>query len=452
MNNNKPSLTSRFLWYCAASDAQVLQNNCTKSVQRWHRILGTFIIITSLAAFYSGYKAFDYIVGSIEGRGAEAVLSTYGPVVAGLIWSLVVFNVDRLLIASIQKSAIQYKYRYETNKVKLFFGRFIDNIKYWFGLVLRIVIGVAIAASISFIVEMSIFEPQIQVYLNNDYRSEVERKNRALNNVGQDSLRLLAEQANETRLNSELQVTDGYLKAINTHPDVKPLFDAYEAERIKYNSANQALREARNKRTNKYNELINDPAYYLILAYPEGDKKELTPQGEAQLASFDSRVENLEDRRNRVRNDRNRKKKLYDDKVAIILPELQDKKSALVSDKEASESVISDVTEVISVKTENAENDARMEITGFGAKANAFQKLRSSDNTDARGIQLIAYGLLFIFLLIELLPIVTKYLGTASSYDDNVYVNDQILKKAASIKLKTAMDFFDSSKNEDLDV
>lgn len=447
MNNNKSSILSNFLWYCAASDPEVLRNNCTKSTQRWHRILGTFIFITTMAAFYSGYKAFGYIITSVQEVNQNDIMLIIGPLAAGLIWALVVFNVDRLLIASIQKSAIQFKYKDETNKWKYFFGRVWDSAIYFSGLALRIVIGVAISVSISFIVEMSIFEPQIEAYLNGEYKYDLVKKNKGQSNVAVDSTSLVSSQNTEITIKSDLDINKRYIDNINSHPEVQPLFVDYTAKNLEYRTASQNLTDFNIEYNAKENELLNDYKYFEIL----DSNKILNESGKIEFAPFVRRKRDLEATKRRKRTVRNDKKTTYDNKIELVKPRLEDERSTLSTTLSTVQSDITDIDQRIGLKTKEAEDNANLATIGFGAKASAFQKLRSSDKDDNKGINMIAYGLLFIFLLIELLPILTKYFGSTSSYDDNVYVNDQILKKAAALKLKTATEFFDSSQNEDLD-
>jgi hypothetical protein len=99
---------TRFLWWCAGADEQLLVR-CPNSDRVKFQGLGGVVLATGFLAFLSGSYAF-YTVFSPKVEVALDPLQkvTHWPsalagVVAGLAWALVIFNLDRFIVASTGK-------------------------------------------------------------------------------------------------------------------------------------------------------------------------------------------------------------------------------------------------------------------------------------------------------------------------------------------------------------
>jgi hypothetical protein len=97
---------SRLLWYCAGADAQLLVR-CPNSDRVKFQGLGGVVLTVGVLAFFSGSYAF-YTVFSPKDATALGGSSVHWPSVAtaiffGLVWSLVIFNIDRFIVSSTSK-------------------------------------------------------------------------------------------------------------------------------------------------------------------------------------------------------------------------------------------------------------------------------------------------------------------------------------------------------------
>src|SRR5262245_2307315 len=96
---------TRFLWSCAGADASVLEQ-CPHSDSVKFQGMGGVVLATAVLAFASGgyafYTVFEPKTGTALARDLHvptAILSA----VAGIVWGLVIFNLDRFIVSSTGK-------------------------------------------------------------------------------------------------------------------------------------------------------------------------------------------------------------------------------------------------------------------------------------------------------------------------------------------------------------
>ena len=100
------SLPTRLLWFCAGGDAQLLAR-CPNSNRVKFQGLGGVVLTVGILAFFSGAYAF-YTVFSPKETTALGERLTHYPSMAmaaffGLVWALIIFNIDRFIISSTGK-------------------------------------------------------------------------------------------------------------------------------------------------------------------------------------------------------------------------------------------------------------------------------------------------------------------------------------------------------------
>lgn len=111
--NEKEPVTkfTKFLWWCAGADKQILQMSPMSDRVKFAGI-GGLVLCTGLLAFCSGGYAF-YTIFSPKGGGIDPEIThmptAIGSIIGGLIWGLVVFNMDRFIISSTSKGDGTYK-------------------------------------------------------------------------------------------------------------------------------------------------------------------------------------------------------------------------------------------------------------------------------------------------------------------------------------------------------
>ncbi|MDJ0644353.1 MAG: DUF4407 domain-containing protein [Flavobacteriaceae bacterium] len=180
-------MIKNFFWMCSGADPDLL-NESPKSEQIKYAGIGGTVFFTAVMAFISGsyalYTVFD---------------NAYIAIAFGIIWGLLIFNLDRFIVSTIKKR---------------------DNI--WQELIQaspRIILAVIIAVVISKPLEMKIFEKEINQVL-------LEQKNElTLQNQNQ-----IAEQYTPeiNRIQSEIQSLETAIAS--KEKEVNDLYETYIAE------------------------------------------------------------------------------------------------------------------------------------------------------------------------------------------------------------------------------
>jgi len=173
----KPSALTRFLWFCAGADSSLLRR-CPVSDWVKYQGIGGIVLATTLLAFVSASYAF-YTIFSPKTDTALAVgldVTTYAiSGVAGAIWALVIFNIDRFIVSSTGKGDGTEKISW--NELQQGAPR----------LVMAIIIGVCISAPL----EIRILKPEIDAQLEleqNEYLAELNQHSEGLIQARKDEL------------------------------------------------------------------------------------------------------------------------------------------------------------------------------------------------------------------------------------------------------------------------
>ena len=180
-------MIKNFFWMCSGADTDLLQN-CSKSEQVKYAGIGGTVFFTAVMAFiassYALYTVFD---------------SIYIAIAFGLIWGLLIFNLDRFIVSTIKKQG----------KPWMELGQAIP----------RILLAVIIAVVIAKPLELKIFEKEInQVLLE-------QKNNLTLQNKEQIALQYTPE---ITRVESEIKNLKEAV--INKEKEVNDLYSTYIAE------------------------------------------------------------------------------------------------------------------------------------------------------------------------------------------------------------------------------
>jgi len=100
------SFFTRFLWSCAGADAQLLLR-CPNSDRVKFQGLGGVVLTVGVLAFLSGSYAFYTVFSPKDGTALERELVHIPSAIAsgffGVVWALIIFNIDRFIISSTGK-------------------------------------------------------------------------------------------------------------------------------------------------------------------------------------------------------------------------------------------------------------------------------------------------------------------------------------------------------------
>lgn len=180
-------MLQRFFIFCSGSDTQIL-SECAPGEQTKYAGIGATVFFTAVMAAIAGsyalYTVFDNIFTAIF---------------FGLIWGLLIFNLDRFIVSTIKK-------RHD------FFAEIIQATP-------RILLAIIIAIVISKPLELKIFEKEINQVL-------LEEKNQmTLDNKEQLALQFTPQQ---TAISSE--ISELKQEVIDKEASVNALYDTYIAE------------------------------------------------------------------------------------------------------------------------------------------------------------------------------------------------------------------------------
>jgi hypothetical protein len=94
------------LWFSAGADRQLL-SKCPHSERVKYMGLGGVVLATALLAFTSGSYAFFKVFGPVYDPNQQVLFSSFSyikglieSILAGLVWALVIFNLDRFIVTS----------------------------------------------------------------------------------------------------------------------------------------------------------------------------------------------------------------------------------------------------------------------------------------------------------------------------------------------------------------
>lgn len=164
----KSSPLMRFLWKCAGGDRYLLER-ATYSDQIKYMCLGGIVFATGAMAALAGGYAFYTIFSPKDPKMGDLIISPPHiilSIIFGIIWGLIIFNIDRFIVTSTGKGD-------GTEKITM--SEFKTAIP-------RIIMGMIIAITISKPIEIRMFQSEIQAELYNkkqiklkEYREGIEK-------------------------------------------------------------------------------------------------------------------------------------------------------------------------------------------------------------------------------------------------------------------------------------
>tara|TARA_B110000114_G_scaffold170960_1_gene196285 strand:+ start:608 stop:1897 length:1290 start_codon:yes stop_codon:yes gene_type:complete len=192
----KPGIIMKMMWKAAGADRYILERS-TYSDHVKYACLGGIVVATGLMASLAGGYAFYIIFGQQAAnlaQGTEAtieaasspILAIVSSIVFGLIWGLIIFNIDRFIVASTGKGDGSEAITLSEIKTAI----------------PRILMGIIIAITISKPVELRMFQQEIEVELNSRRIKEVGKQKREVSQLYEADLEQIQEEI--TRLRSDI--------------------------------------------------------------------------------------------------------------------------------------------------------------------------------------------------------------------------------------------------------
>lgn len=184
----EPSWTSRFLWWCAGADEHFLKLSPMQDRVKYAGI-GGIVLCTGLLAAFSGGFAFYTIFGPKGDAIDDLVVSLgtkFGAFIFGIVWGLIIFNLDRFIVSSTGKGDGTDKITWRE------VGQALPRI------IIALILGFAISAPL----EIKILESEINSELSKYQKEYTQKLNDATDVVFKQNLAKLEtdKQQYETKL------------------------------------------------------------------------------------------------------------------------------------------------------------------------------------------------------------------------------------------------------------
>jgi hypothetical protein len=171
-----PSKTTRFLWWCAGADAHFLMKSPMQDRVKYAGI-GGIVFSTGLLASFAGGFAFNTAFGpkGLAGDDVHSIGWTIGCSVFGILWGLLIFNLDRFIVSSTGKGD-------GTDAITLReFGQAVP----------RLIIALILGFTISKPLELKIIETEINVELRKKQQEKMDEFNKNTDAKYKDELALI---------------------------------------------------------------------------------------------------------------------------------------------------------------------------------------------------------------------------------------------------------------------
>lgn len=154
------SLAERFLWWCAGANAEIL-HDCPSDKPKYSCI-GASVLLTGVLAMMAGgyalYSTFrDYSSGQVD---LQALLLA---VVFGILWGVIIFNIDRFIVSTFNKSS-------SPNAFKRAGADFLHALP-------RIAMAIIIAMTISKPIQVKLFENRLAQQIEENKRNKLSGNN-----------------------------------------------------------------------------------------------------------------------------------------------------------------------------------------------------------------------------------------------------------------------------------
>jgi len=200
---------TRFLWFCAGADAELLEV-CPASDGVKFQSIGGIVLATSCLAFVSASYALYTVFSPKTTTALDATThlpTAIGAMFGGLLWALVIFNIDRFIVSSAGKG---------DGTEKITWDELVQSLP---RLLMAVIIGVCISAPL----EIRILKPEIDAQLELEQNAYLARLNENAENLVR---------ARKTELVTRLDNAQAFLDQRNAY---------FETRRLEINNQRRQL-------------------------------------------------------------------------------------------------------------------------------------------------------------------------------------------------------------------
>lgn len=359
---------NEFLWICAGVNRKMLRQ-CPSDYAKYAGTGGTILFTAIMAAISGGY-AISFVF-------QDAPL--YVPLIFGLIWGLMIFNLDRFMVNTM----------YSDGK------HTISKAEFWGGFP-RIILAIFLGIVISTPLEIRIFQDKIKSQLIIDQGK-----------VGDD-----VRQAHDLLYQQRKDIEDQISTRNNQLTDLRA--GRLDGVSGRVADKEKELREAENR---LYNETNGDGVT---------KKKGYGPaakQLESQVNRLKGELANL---RNEEKQNNANNQAYIKQRTVSVQNEIEEYNRRL---KEVDEKI---------QEVENQGTEGQKALTGFCAQINALNEIASLENTS---LFLARLFISLLFIAIEVIPTLFKMMVSSGPYDDMLLAEKHRIKALAERKIQEVDDF-----------
>jgi hypothetical protein len=382
--SRRPNELQRFLWNCSGADSELLAQCPTE----WSKYagIGAVVMFTAFLAAFSGGYAF-YAIFRMSDQAVFYALFF------GLIWGLIIFNLDRFIVATIRKQG-------DT-------GMEIKQVAP------RILLAIFLSIVISKPLELRIFENRIAQQILEDKWDKIAHEKQQIEQMSGkvDWEKQLQENTQDIALLQELQYRD---------PD-NPTFQSLKAKVEKAHAALTA-QEAKSKAT--VAAMVEEQARLSRL--PENQRLELNEHGERKISGLTHKanhdINELSQKIALLTEEVDQKKASYN-QLLLELRKQQDAHRAMVTNriKERQDEMdrarryksMADSTVVVQMSESSAIKDQSYSNT-FITQLEAMGNLTKKNSIMA----MASWMIMLLFIMIETTPVMVKLMGKRGPYDE----------------------------------
>lgn len=407
----KPSYLTRFLWWCAGVDVEIIKQ-CPHEWSKYAS-MGATILFTGILAMLSGGYAMYTVFrdGTLNELDINALKYSC---VFGILWGLVIFNLDRYIITTFKKS------NSDIGIVRVFSDLLHASP--------RIVLAVIIAITISKPIELKIFENRLtQQILENEQEAMNRNKETYIDiyNIEQQRIDTANTKAEGRRLKMEKQNKPQSI--VQLERDLEQINKEISEEEKKEEQAKKERRKIWNNKDNFNLQLdtLNNLVWKQEIKYLKLNSYIVYQTYGKQKKDANNEIKKLkvnkENLKQKIKEEQQKHNAIYDNLIAQNDSTLDSKTQNLNDDQENARTMKAKADSIASIAYRNnfvtqLEALGDLKRAQFKEKDDEFIKQEKED--DARNFALISWAITLLFLCVELAPMLTKLITSRGSYDD----------------------------------
>ena len=414
-HSEQPSCLKQFLWWCAGVDKSLMLQ-CKHEWAKYASMGATILLTGVLASLSGGYALYTvFRNGNLDVVDKTALFPS---IAFGVLWGIIIFNLDRYIITSFTKSA-------ETSRAKRMGIDLLHATP-------RIIVALIIAITISKPIEVKMFENRLRVQIESNKKDEQ-----------RDNLKDYNDMFKIDQQKFEIRQTELTTDSLTNLKQIEPEY--VKLMRIDYAELVKNKQQAETNANNEFNEMrsiSNNPNSYEYAIDSLGNRYRTNYFTQSARVTYHDHKA----KRDSYNTEKRGWEKEMEDKQKEINSALAEYRNNLNSQINRNDSLRNQQQKKLTVTSNlsdslanNANESAEQAYTNnFITQLEALGDLKKCviEDTDtdnkikqkekkAHTFSLISLALTLLFLMIELTPILTKLIIRRGAYDDLLDIENE---------------------------